>query len=621
MRAIATKFSWWRGWIRRSARYTFRTVEAASPVAGDASNSEAARERAAALKGRVLSDRYRIVDLVAMGGIGAIYRAEHLFMHKEVAIKVLHPQTENHAELVARFEREAVAGAHIDHPNVASASDFGKFDEGSRFLVLELIRGKTVRELVDEGPVEPARAAAIVKQAAAALGAAHEKGIIHRDVKPRNIMIQAPTEPGGKEVVKLIDFGLAKVPVEELSTLARDADDPRRSITQAGIVMGTVAYLAPEAALGMRAVRVPADLYSLGVVFYEMLTGKHPFDSEQAVQLFAQHRNTPPPPFSVRNPAVRVPPPIEAIVMRLLAKDPEARYPDTDSLIRALDEATQPPRPSPLPTSERTPLPSASPPILGRGAGGRSRTVGWVVAVGASILVVGSAAFALRGPPSGGTQPDASAQASKPTEAPAASATGASRPVAASAREQLRAASEAKDPAAAAAAVIDLAKRDPAAFRDRAVQTEAAELAELSATGDAKTADEVFDLLATKLGADGLDVLYDLIVRNAGATDPLERGGLTKPTSAASRARTILAKTDVIARASEPMRIALELRSSTCQRRKFLFPRAAKEGDDRALSILGSMQAPACGPQSGGCCIKHPELDRAIAEIQSRLRK
>jgi hypothetical protein len=129
MRAIATKFSRWRGWIRRSARYTFRTVEAASPVAGDASNSEAARERAAALKGRVLSDRYRIVDLVAMGGIGAIYRAEHLFMHKEVAIKVLHPQTENHAELVARFEREAVAGAHIDHPNVASASDFGKFDE------------------------------------------------------------------------------------------------------------------------------------------------------------------------------------------------------------------------------------------------------------------------------------------------------------------------------------------------------------------------------------------------------------------------------------------------------------------------------------------------------------
>jgi serine/threonine protein kinase len=182
----------------------------AEPLAGGvAETSAAAQERAAALTGRTISDRYKILELVAMGGMGAVYRAEHLLMHKEVAIKVLHPETENFPELVSRFEREAVAGAHIQHPNVAIASDFGKFDEDSRFLVLEYIRGKTLREIIDEGPLLPTRAAAIARQIALGLAAVHAKGIVHRDVKPRNIMV-LPGARMGEDLVKVIDFGLAR---------------------------------------------------------------------------------------------------------------------------------------------------------------------------------------------------------------------------------------------------------------------------------------------------------------------------------------------------------------------------------------------------------------------------
>ncbi len=162
-----------------------------------------------------------------MGAMGAVYKGEHLLMRKQVAIKVLHPEIEDFPELVARFEREAIAGAHINHPNVASASDFGKFDGDSYFLILEYIEGTTLSDIIKQGPLEPLRAARIAKQLAAALGAAHQRGIVHRDVKPRNIMICEPSildtvaRGGDDEIVKLIDFGLAKVPVEKLSTVAR----------------------------------------------------------------------------------------------------------------------------------------------------------------------------------------------------------------------------------------------------------------------------------------------------------------------------------------------------------------------------------------------------------------
>src|SRR5580692_8150560 len=234
----------------------------------------AAKERATALVGQIISRRYEILELIAMGGVGAVYLAEHVHMHKHMAVKVLHPDAQGLPDIVARFEREAVAGAHISHPNVAAATDFGELDDGSFFLVLEYVRGATLRDVIKRGPLPAARAAGIAKQIAAALGATHAMGIVHRDVKPRNVMLIE----GERDVVKLIDFGLAKLDLKRVSARAASrASLAEQRITTSGAVFGTIAYLAPEAALGMDTVDARADLYALGLVLYELLSGKHPF--------------------------------------------------------------------------------------------------------------------------------------------------------------------------------------------------------------------------------------------------------------------------------------------------------------------------------------------------------
>lgn len=290
----------------------------------------AAKARAVSLIGRTILNRYRIVELVAMGGIAAVFRATKLDTGTDVAIKVLHPEAEGFPEMVERFEREAIAGKHILHPNVSAVHDFERFDDGSWFLVQEFFRGKTLREVIDKGPIPCGRAARIARQLASALTAAHDLGIVHRDVKPRNIMILDNPE----ETVQLIDFGLAKVPVDRLAVAGENV---RNSLTQAGVVFGTVAYMAPEASLGMRVIDRRADLYALGVILYEMIAGKHPFTATEPKALFAQQRNAIPPTFAERAPGIEVPPALEVIVRRLLEKDPDTRYPHARSVIVALD--------------------------------------------------------------------------------------------------------------------------------------------------------------------------------------------------------------------------------------------------------------------------------------------
>jgi eukaryotic-like serine/threonine-protein kinase len=305
---------------------------------------EAAVQRAATSIGRVISKRYRIDRVLAMGGMGAVYRGEHVHMHKPVAIKILHPDAERLPELVQRFEREAIAGAHIQHPNVAAATDFGEDEDGSRFLVLEYVRGTTLHELIRRGAVPVQRAVRIGRQLAAALGATHAMNIVHRDVKPRNVMV---VESLG-DLVKLIDFGLAKVNVERLRFSGsavesqrggRVARDPvAEGITTSGVIFGTIAYLAPESAFGMELVDARSDLYALGVILYEMLAGRHPFDARDPIELFNQQRSAPVPPIAERS-GVEVPRAVEAIVQRLLEKQPNARFQTADALIAALDEA------------------------------------------------------------------------------------------------------------------------------------------------------------------------------------------------------------------------------------------------------------------------------------------
>ncbi|NUP12453.1 MAG: protein kinase [Polyangiaceae bacterium] len=323
-----------------------------------------AEERARSLVGKTIDERYQIDRILAMGGMGTVYLARHLKLKKRVALKVLHPDAEDHPELFLRFEREALAGAQVNHPHVAAATDFGELPDGTRYLVMEYVRGTTLRSLIDqEAPLPPARAARIARQIALALTEIHKRGIVHRDLKPRNIML------ADGDAVKIVDFGLAKIDGARVSTMPKDEEDENSRLTAGGMIFGTIEYLAPEAALGMELVDLRADLYALGVLLYEMLSGKHPFDAPNELELFAMQRLKPAPPFKERAPDVAVPAVLEFIVQKLLEKDVDARFQTGTDVVSAIDAAVpearvpaegQPP-PSDLVSSRPPAKPSVAP--------------------------------------------------------------------------------------------------------------------------------------------------------------------------------------------------------------------------------------------------------------------
>jgi eukaryotic-like serine/threonine-protein kinase len=288
------------------------------------------------LIGSVLSGRYRIDRLLGEGGMGAVYEAEHTHMRKRLAVKVLHAEMSRLPEVVARFEREALAAAHIDHPNIAAATDFGMLEDGSFFLVLEFVEGHSLREVISKGALELGRALHIANQIASAVSRAHILGIVHRDLKPENVMLVA--KDGDPDFVKVLDFGIAKVPVGSIASeepAASAASGAPKILTQLGMVYGTPEYMAPEQALG-QSVDARADLYSLGVILYEMLAGTRPFDNDSKVALLGMHVTARVPPFGERSPEALIPPEVEAIVMRLMKKESTDRFEDARELIDAL---------------------------------------------------------------------------------------------------------------------------------------------------------------------------------------------------------------------------------------------------------------------------------------------
>lgn len=285
-----------------------------------AESEATAREQA--LVGQVLAERYRVDRLLGSGGMGSVYLAEHVLMKKPVALKVLHPEMTEVPEVVARFEREAVAAARIDHPNVAAATDFGQLPDGSFYLVLEYIDGKSLSSVLEGGPLELDRALVIGVQIGIALSAAHAVGIVHRDLKPDNVML-VPA-PEGHEAVKVLDFGIAKVQGAE------EKVDPTRPLTRIGTVMGTAGYMSPEQALG-QAVDARADLYALGVVLYEMVAGQPPYVAEEAGQILAKQLTDPVPPFPAGTPE-----PLSRLIASLLEKNVAARPADVTAIVQEL---------------------------------------------------------------------------------------------------------------------------------------------------------------------------------------------------------------------------------------------------------------------------------------------
>ncbi len=255
---------------------------------------------------RLLSGRYRIVRHVARGGMAEVYLGHDELLDRTVAIKVLIPERASDASFVERFRREAKAAAGLNHHNIVGVHDFGE-DEGQYFMVMEYVDGPTLRDVIrGDGPMAPERAIAIAAAIAAALAAAHAKGIIHRDVKPANVLIASATG-----TVKVADFGIA-----------RAADNAQEGLTMPGAVMGTATYLSPEQAQGIQ-VDARSDIYSLGMVLYEMLAGRAPFKGDTPVAVAYKQLHEVPPAPSALNSAVS--PALDALVARALSKDPDQR--------------------------------------------------------------------------------------------------------------------------------------------------------------------------------------------------------------------------------------------------------------------------------------------------------
>jgi len=276
--------------------------------------------------GTMISDRYRIQHVLGEGGMGVVYSAEHVLMRKEVAVKVLHAEMCSMPEVVARFEREAIAAAHIDHPNVAGATDFGRLEDGACFLVLELLKGTSLRDEIAKGPIPVGRSLRILRGIASGVSAAHAKGIVHRDLKPENVMLV--DREGDIDFVKVLDFGIAKVDATVTSSASGGVG---KVLTRVGAVFGTPEYMAPEQAVG-DTVDARADLYALGVIFLEMLTGVCPFQGNALSILRERILAVGPPDMSgIEDEGCK------ALVARLLTRQPDDRMQTGTELVLAID--------------------------------------------------------------------------------------------------------------------------------------------------------------------------------------------------------------------------------------------------------------------------------------------
>jgi serine/threonine protein kinase len=281
--------------------------------------------------GRVIAGRYRLMEKLGQGGMGTVYKGQHIKMQRLTAIKILTSDLVSNEEFIVRFQREAEMASQIDHPNAVSIYDFGEAEDGLIYLAMEFVDGPPLSEIMRrEGPLPLDRVVRITKQAAEALGAAHALGIIHRDFKPDNIMVC--DKPGRRDWVEVVDFGIAKRPA---------ADAQQQGLTQVGFVLGTPLYMSPEQVAG-ELLDQRSDLYSLALVAYEMLSGDLPFEGATTQSKMVKRLLEPPRLISHIRPQLNVPPAVEAVILRALARTPNQRYSSTVEFAAAFEAAARP---------------------------------------------------------------------------------------------------------------------------------------------------------------------------------------------------------------------------------------------------------------------------------------
>jgi serine/threonine protein kinase len=624
--------------------------------------------------GTVIAGRYRVDSRLGEGGMGAVYLVEHTLMRKKLALKVLHREMCSQTEIVARFEREAMAAAHIDHPNVAGATDFGKLEDGSFYLVLEYVEGTSLRTLIDKGPLAAPRAVHVTVQILAALRRAHELGIVHRDLKPENILLFE--KDGDPDFVKVLDFGIARVPIGSLIS----GGDSGPSLTRAGMVYGTPEYMAPEQALGQN-VDGRSDIYGTGVMLFEMLTGRRPYDNKDKVALLGQHVAGAIPSLRERAPTLMLPIELEQVVTKLLSKSPSDRYADAAEAMQALLDvpleggvliassrtpsrrgfeqsgsfrtgnsgpviihseavpALTQERAFQTAETQRPPAPDSTPPL-------RRRPMGMIVAVaGVAVVLIVAAIFYVRGK---GKANDDESDPRRPVATATASNSGSTPLMPALTPDELKdqankalARADGGDPQGLAdlealatahtgqpVVLIDLAKAYSHAKRHveaigavKRLVTASPESANdpaLNPIIDAalpSSADTVFNLLTKEMGAEGTPILFDIGYGNRG------------PSNLRSRGKAALAEPEVQKVLTPNIRGALELmKAGSCDAKHKVLDTYRKDLDARVLPFLKPLTATrGCGSffKNQDCwpCLHAAKyLDTVIKEIEARVK-